>query len=76
MLVPGLDVDLRGGKRGGRKAGGDRRAAPARRGAEQIEPRRVRMMRRVLPIAKDRRPEVYSRIWQTPWSLSHGNFDA
>jgi predicted amidohydrolase len=42
----------------------------------EIEPRRVRMMRRVLPIAKDRRPEVYSRIWQTPWSLSHGNFDA
>ena len=30
----------------------------------EIEPRKVRVMRRALPIAKDRRPEVYARLWQ------------
>ncbi|MBI5852731.1 MAG: carbon-nitrogen family hydrolase [Planctomycetes bacterium] len=32
-----------------------------------LELRRVRMMRRILPIAKDRRPEVYVRIWKNVW---------
>ena len=42
----------------------------------EIEPRRVRMMRRVLPVAKDRRPDVYKKIWQAPWWISHGGFEA
>ncbi|MGE0143058.1 MAG: nitrilase-related carbon-nitrogen hydrolase [Planctomycetota bacterium] len=32
-----------------------------------LELRRVRLMRRILPIAKDRRPEVYLRIWKNAW---------
>ncbi|MBK8975966.1 MAG: carbon-nitrogen family hydrolase [Planctomycetes bacterium] len=28
-----------------------------------VELRRVRAMRRILPVAKDRRPDVYSRLW-------------
>ena len=36
----------------------------------EIDVRRARMMRRVLPIAKDRRPDVYRAIWQTPWSTN------
>ncbi len=32
-----------------------------------LELRRVRLMRRILPIAKDRRPEVYVRIWKNAW---------
>lgn len=32
-----------------------------------LEMRRVRLMRRILPIAKDRRPEVYVRIWKNAW---------
>ncbi|MEO0479062.1 MAG: nitrilase-related carbon-nitrogen hydrolase [Planctomycetota bacterium] len=31
-----------------------------------IELRTVRSMRRIVPIAKDRRPEVYSQLWKTP----------
>ena len=26
-----------------------------------------RVMRRILPVAKDRRPEIYARIWQRAW---------
>ncbi len=33
----------------------------------EIEPRKVRVMRRILPVAKDRRPEVYARLWQRSW---------
>jgi predicted amidohydrolase len=33
----------------------------------EIEPRKVRVMRRILPVAKDRRPEIYARIWQRAW---------
>ena len=32
-----------------------------------IEPRKVRTMRRILPIHRDRRPEVYSAIWRGSW---------
>ncbi len=33
--------------------------------AAQVELRRVRAMRRIMPVAKDRRPDVYRRIWMT-----------
>ncbi len=33
----------------------------------EVEPRKVRAMRRILPVAKDRRPEVYARIWKRAW---------
>ena len=29
--------------------------------------RRARLMRRILPIAKDRRPEVYVKMWRQTW---------
>ncbi len=32
-----------------------------------IDPKLVRVMRRILPVLKDRRPEVYARIWQKAW---------
>ena len=32
-----------------------------------LELRRVRLMRRILPLAKDRRPEVYAKMWQNAW---------
>jgi predicted amidohydrolase len=33
----------------------------------EIEPRRVRTVRRTLPIARDRRPEVYQQLWSEAW---------
>ncbi len=32
-----------------------------------LEIRRARLMRRILPIAKDRRPEVYVKMWRQAW---------
>ncbi len=34
----------------------------------EIHTRKVRTMRRIMPIAKDRRPEVYLPLWQDTWS--------
>ena len=34
----------------------------------EIELRRVRIMRRILPVAKDRRPQLYAKLWQDTWS--------
>ncbi len=34
----------------------------------ELEMRRVRTMRRILPVAKDRRPQVYSELWNDVWS--------
>lgn len=32
-----------------------------------LEPRRIRTMRRILPIRKDRRPDVYRALWEQVW---------
>jgi omega-amidase len=32
-----------------------------------IEPRKVRTMRRILPVARDQRPDVYRRLWDSAW---------
>lgn len=45
-------------------AGGEGEDGPI---VAEIEPRKVRVMRRILPVAKDRRPEIYARIWQKAW---------
>jgi predicted amidohydrolase len=34
----------------------------------EIEPRKVQSMRRILPIRKDRRLDVYEQLWQRNWS--------
>ena len=44
-------------------AAGTGEAAPV---LAEIDLRKVRTMRKVLPIAKDRRPEVYKRLWGAP----------
>lgn len=33
----------------------------------EVEPRKVRTMRRILPIARDQRPHVYRRLWDDAW---------
>ncbi len=41
-----------------------------------IEPRKVRTMRRILPIHRDRRPDVYAAIWRGAWEADDGRRDA
>jgi predicted amidohydrolase len=36
--------------------------------AAQIELRKVRSIRRILPVARDQRPEVYRRLWDAAWA--------
>jgi len=33
----------------------------------EIELRKVRSMRRILPIRRDRRPDIYAKIWRASW---------
>lgn len=34
----------------------------------ELDMKRVRVMRRILPVAKDRRPDLYARMWNRPWT--------